>query len=319
MAVVHLGVERGLQVICFLLFLLLAARLFFYDRFWLLIVCNTLTPYIYVPAYLLAALSLYNKSFLWLFFSLTLMGGHFLLLLRAFVPKKKLKLPTEQSGYLVHITSSNLFVHNKSLFDVTQQLLSSSSDILVLQEFSPQALQCFNQNPLVALYPYSFVAPRSDGLGLAVYSKFPILSKEVLYVDSLPLFRGEIQLPSSRLVLFNVHPVPPIGSKNTRLWNRYFALIENLISVEQRHTVIAGDFNMTPFNRWFLRFFRQGFCSGAPFLFNSTWPQSQYLWFPLQVDHILVSTNLGLAACGQTIAKGSDHKSIWAKIIVPLE
>lgn len=307
------GWSGFLQIFCLFLIVLSFLRVFYHDKHWLLVICNTLTPFIYLPSYVALIYFVYQKNSFWALLSLFLVFFHLAILLMAISKVKMLKGDSPIQIGLLHLVSSNLYIENRSLHDLIGQILSISSDLLVFQEYDHLAHQIFLQDDRIHHYPYSFIHDQKQGLGLAIYSKLPILASKTFYVDEMPILRVELQHKDASIVLYNVHPLPPLGPSKTAAWNNYLERLVALIRLEQLPVVVAGDFNLTPWNSWYLRFYELGLISDVPW--RKTWPQKDYFWFPLQIDHIFVSQPLIVIARGSGCAKGSDHRYIWAQFL----
>ncbi len=89
---------------------------------------------------------------------------------------------------------------------------AANADIVALQELPPAAAAVFEAQ-LREEYPYQALDPQPDYAGQGVLSRFPIVADSYWRYQELPGALGhqrvELQIAERRVMLYNVHPMPP--------------------------------------------------------------------------------------------------------------
>jgi vancomycin resistance protein VanJ len=101
----------------------------------------------------------------------------------------------------VTILTSNVRYLNTDIEGLSKALIGSGADVLALQEVAPYHKE--RLAPLLqARYPYGYHQP---GVGLAVYSRYPIRSQELLPLEPWPAQSLIIEAGETTFHLVNVH------------------------------------------------------------------------------------------------------------------
>lgn len=197
-------------------------------------------------------------------------------------------------------------------------ILAHDPDFIVLQETDAAWIASLDE-ALAAAWPHRQRVPRSDNFGIALYSKLPWSSCELVeFTDQLPTpaLDARFELADGqRLRLIGTHPLPPM---NARLWesrNAAFAgLARAVAQAEPERTIVAGDLNCSPWSPWFGKLLRESGLrdSAAGRGLGSTWYPLPWA-LPLcglPIDHVLVGDEIGVTgrAIGPDI--GSDHRAV---------
>lgn len=170
--------------------------------------------------------------------------------------------------------------------------------------------------PLHEEYPYRIAQPRQDAFGIALYSRVPIESHEIVEsaIAGVPMIRATLVFGDRRLAVLGVHPVPPVRSGTAELRNGQFVEIAALVTSLPNPRLLLGDLNATSWSPHFrdlvrdsrLRDARQGF--GV----QPTWPRFSGIARLLQIpiDHTLVSDDVEVVARRVGPDLGSDHRPV---------
>lgn len=189
-------------------------------------------------------------------------------------------------------------------------------DVFALAEVGPhyaQELQRFEAD-----YPYQMTKYRTDTYGLAVFSKWPLESQQVLFLDDrVPTFSARLQLETQQPLLIVTHPPPPITPALAGDRNRHFEKIVELLQSENQ-AVLLGDFNATVWSPRFqdflgsaeLRHARQGFG------LLGTWSPRRVPTPRLPIDHILIHGPIAVKDFRLGPKDRSDHLPILADLEV---
>lgn len=203
-----------------------------------------------------------------------------------------------------------------------------SPDILLFQEYYTLEKQLF-------LYPYKYIKTKDDKdkIGLAIYSKFPIIQKGSLDLKNTSnnIIFADIVRKKDTIRVYNLHlqsfelntSQENFGQENSeklieRLKNRFKKQAEQtevFTAHEKQWTgkkVVAGDFNNTSYS-WVYNqilkdkkdsFIEAGIGFGKSFNY----------WFPMRIDFILTDKNAIVNQFSSFSEKNSDHFPILARI-----
>lgn len=130
--------------------------------------------------------------------------------------------------------------------------------------------------------------------------------------------RAIMVLPRGRrLRVIAVHPQPPNMSID-----RWEEALESLPMARHGTAwILAGDFNATFDQAEFRDLADRGYRDAGEATgkgLEPTWPSQQvFPWGLMTIDHILVDRRLGIAEYGVDGLRGSDHREIHAKLVLP--
>eukprot|EP01083_Nonionella_stella_P102182 290521_1 len=107
----------------------------------------------------------------------------------------------------IKIVSCNLLNVHPNPVPITTEIISIDADILLLQEFSPIWDQCFTQFRVSPdKYPYCIKRVRTDGFGVAIFSKYELIDANIFEIDTFPYCKAFVKLHNELVFqVFNVH------------------------------------------------------------------------------------------------------------------
>ena len=203
-------------------------------------------------------------------------------------------------------------------------------DVICIQEYYLPNKVDFSDYP----YRYEHFKNKSIKLGNAIFSKYPLLNKgafdfentgnNTIYAD---VVKGEDTLRVYSVHLQSIGILPEVSAlqnaDNERIRSKIANAFEKQqfqIDAIQNHkenanfpVIICGDFNNTPFSYSYRKmkgsmqdaFREQGTGLGTTFLFDR---------FPLRIDYILASEELGVISFKTLKNTFSDHYAIRAEL-----
>ncbi len=114
-----------------------------------------------------------------------------------------------------------------------------------------------------------------------------------------------------------MHLVAPLETfdRNQRAQREITAIARHLA----RPRLVVGDFNASPYNRWFHQLLGLGLrdaheAVGRPFA--TTWPNGEHLVPPLLLDHLFVDPPIVPLHVREGHGVGSDHRPIIVDLAV---
>lgn len=215
----------------------------------------------------------------------------------------------------IKIATLNLSMTNTQHSKVSAFIQDYSADVLLLTELTPDWLQ--NLTTLESIYPHSYVVPRKDGFGIALYSRFPMLNSKTVALDdpSSPAIVSEIDVNGAKVTVSGVHLFAPMTNKYFHARNRQLEKLAVLINDSKSPAIAIGDLNITSWSSFFSNFIEktslQESTTGQGL--QPTWP-SYFFPFYIQLDHILVSEEFFIVSSKSERFVGSDHYPLVAEI-----
>jgi endonuclease/exonuclease/phosphatase (EEP) superfamily protein YafD len=180
-------------------------------------------------------------------------------------------------------------------------------EFLVLEEVTESWMHALSglTNPL----PYCVASPREDNFGIALFSKYPLIGKNILYLGEaeVPSILASVKIDGRILEILATHPLPPISSEYASLRNEQLDRVADCIK-GRSPLLLLGDLNMTPWSPCFQRFITQTGLhdSARGFGFQPSWP-THLPFLGIPIDHCLHSEEIGIMNRKIGSRVGSDH------------
>ncbi len=212
------------------------------------------------------------------------------------------------------VVVSNVFFGNSDHDRVIAFVREARPDAVVFVEVTPQwrrALAVLEKDlPHVR-------AVDSGRHGVLLMSRVPLTASNTLSVDpdAETMLHVRFHAVSREVDLFAVHANWPLGGRTTQMRNRQLRTLAEHAARAGGPVVIAGDLNVSPYSPWFRDLLERGHLrSAAGRRWIPTWPT----FFPpaaIQIDHVLVSPDVGVRAFETGPRVGSDHLPIVADLV----
>lgn len=286
-------------------------RLVAADQSQWLVLLATLTPFVYLPAWLVAAGAAIARRWRILAVALLLVAVHVWWTAPVFFGGR---------GSLAHpsavarVLALNLNGDRATGAAAARLIATLHPDLVVLSEASPMSTAGIEP----AGFPVHVSGVETGTKGWLVLSKWPLLGERRVDLGDRQLPRLEFRRPDGgRLVLWQVHPIAPIPGYVDQ-WRRQLRSIRRAISADERGSdpaVVAGDFNATRDVPEFRDLLDDGWADAADGRgLLSTWRAGGLLPPLLRLDHILVSPGVGVGWVRRTSDVGSDHLGVVALV-----
>lgn len=210
----------------------------------------------------------------------------------------------------------NLNFKNDSFDEVRRQISEQAPDVLILIELN-QAWRD-GLDALAADFEYHHEEVRGNGLGMAVWSRWPLEDAETrcLVEERRPSIWTSVQWPVHPFRLVAVHPTPPglddeTGERrrDSRVRDAELVLVAREVADDENQAwVIAGDFNDVAWSHTTRLFKRLSGLRdprvGRNFMgtFHADYP---LLRFP--IDHVFLAADFAVDRLARHRIAGSDH------------
>ncbi len=217
--------------------------------------------------------------------------------------------PDVQSNDQVYrILLANVLTENQNHELLSSLIIETAPDFVMLLEVNQTWLDDLN---LVTLgYTDDLIKPRDDNFGIAFYSRYPIENSEFHRFGSLdlPSIVSYVKLDNQPLVFVLSHPVPPKSEGLTLHRNKHMQDLMAYVVEQDENTMVVGDFNSTSWSPFFKEWLKNTnlLDSRLGFGIQPTWP-TQYWYFRVPIDHILVTPEVIVHAREIGPEIGSDH------------
>ncbi len=212
------------------------------------------------------------------------------------------------SDVQVHILFANVNSGNPNTRAMLELIESENPDLVVLQEVSD--LWAAAMNALRSDYPHRHVIPQHDNFGIAVYSRQPLMSIDVLSTPPLDLPSLVIkQVTGNSVVTYiTTHTIPPLGRLGFDARNEHLADIGERIATFDGPVVLIGDLNTALWGHHYKKFVADSGLRNARRGFGvvPTWPR-QLPFAMIPIDHCLVSDEFDVLDIRSGPNIGSDH------------
>lgn len=215
------------------------------------------------------------------------------------------------SGAVIRAISANVLRSNRHHAKVIDYIRTERPDFFLVMEIDETWLD--DLEPLREDYPHCVAQLHRGAFGIALFSRLPIEDHEVVLSETagVPMIRATLLIGGHRLNVLGVHPLPPVGSGNTRKRNGQLREIAALAASLRNPKLVLGDLNITPWSPFFSDLLQNGGLRDGRkgFGIQPTWPMRPGFPSLLQIpiDHTLVSDDVEVVARQIGHDVGSDH------------
>jgi endonuclease/exonuclease/phosphatase (EEP) superfamily protein YafD len=169
-------------------------------------------------------------------------------------------------------------------------------------------------------YPHTCHAPLPNTYGMLVFSRLPLLHKEIQFIldPGIPSFHGRVRLPSGiEANLHFVHPKPPAPqeSKTSTRRDAELLLVGRAIQAHDGPTIVAGDLNDVAWSHT-SELFRRLARLLDPRVGRGLLPtfHADYRLLRWPLDHVFHSAHFRLQDLKRLPHIGSDHFPIYIRL-----
>lgn len=165
-------------------------------------------------------------------------------------------------------------------------------------------------------YPHRILDPRQHAFGAAVLSRYPLLRSQTHdFGDGHALIDAVLDLPDGPVRVIAFHPLPPMRSELEQQLRGKLRTLAAAAHAEGLPTVIAGDFNATPWSPAFRQLDARQWRRTDTL--QPTWPTRWRGAMGVPIDHVLASTHWRLIDSVRGPENGSDHDPIRVELALP--
>jgi endonuclease/exonuclease/phosphatase (EEP) superfamily protein YafD len=212
-----------------------------------------------------------------------------------------------ESADTFRLITFNVWFRNQDLRPLARYLEASGADAVVLLELdAPRAVQL---RKLLPSYRYSQIG--NEPHGAVMLSRWPLFDQrfESLCVGCASIARARLDWHGQQLTLLGVHLHWPLGPSVARLRGEELQGLAQLVgSTTQGAILLGGDFNLTPWSRYFRQFVASSGLRDCAQLqgWNPTWPRSPAV-LGIRIDQCFASAAWRTLDVRVGPHLGSDH------------
>jgi vancomycin resistance protein VanJ len=211
---------------------------------------------------------------------------------------------------------------------INEFVLEKSPDVLIFQEYYSLEKQQFS-------YPYKYIKTKTntDKIGLAIYSKFPIINKGSLNLKNTfnNIIFVDIKKKKDTIRVYNLHlqslqlktDKENFGEENSQKliarleegFKKQAAQTEVFLEHEKQwkgKKIVAGDFNNTSYSWVYNQISKNK--KDAFIEAGEGFGKTYNYWFPMRIDFILTDSTAIVNQFYSFSENNSDHFPILAKI-----
>jgi endonuclease/exonuclease/phosphatase (EEP) superfamily protein YafD len=241
------------------------------------------------------------------FFSLAVSFLNLVFIVPFYLRKKR----KQQFSQPYRILTANILGWNRQYEQISELLASVKPDLALLVEFDyhhQQGLQAIMQS-----YAHTYSLARDDNFGLALLSRLPLISTNIILLDEgdSPALVARLEVDGKPLTVIGAHPPPPKSNFLTRSRDRQILSLARFAAQQEGEVILLGDFNTSPWSYAFRDLLRHSrLCdSRRGFGVQPTWPDRLPL-MRIPIDHILHSPGVQVSDLHTGPFSGSDHRPV---------
>ncbi|MBC6468833.1 endonuclease/exonuclease/phosphatase family protein [Actinomadura alba] len=223
------------------------------------------------------------------------------------------------TGPALRVLSSNLQFGRGDAAALVELVRRTGTDVLSVQELTPAAVQRLERAGLTRLLPHMVLVDREGTTGIGIYARHPLRALPPVAGTTYPMPRAELTLPGGVTAeVTAVHPLPPLSDALRRKWNHDLAALPTAGRGGPAQ-VVAGDFNATLDHARFRSVLDRGYDDAADRVGKGLVPTwgTERREPALTIDHVLVSRQVAVRRVDVYSIPGSDHRALFADLILP--
>jgi endonuclease/exonuclease/phosphatase (EEP) superfamily protein YafD len=283
-------------------------------------VLNTVSAFLYLPAWIVAILALIGRRFVLAATAALVIVAQIFLVLPELTAAQP--VPAWAAGApTIRLLDANVFDGNRSMAGYAKEIKAIRPELVTMEEANPRDVRQLERSGALAHLPYHLDIARYDPRAFFLASKYPLSGSHIVYFDDLPLIvQTKLQLPSGPQVLWVVHTTAPLPSSFGE-WKADLAHIGMLVAARgPAGLLLVGDFNATWGSKGFRTILGTGLTDAAAArgdAFDMTWSQMLAPLPPfVRIDHVLTGAGLAVTQIRTADGPGSDHRDLIATVAI---
>ena len=210
---------------------------------------------------------------------------------------------SKTTGDRLTVASVNVNLSTRDIRPLAAWLSREQVDVAAVLEVSPEYS---SKLQALAEYPFNRIVPHGGPFGIALVSRHPLLRSEVIHdAEGIPHIEAQLRWQDRVINLVVVHPMPPLDLHYHAVRNSKLRALAAAVVTSRTPTVLAGDFNATPWSSAFSGLAEQGLHRATGLA--ASWPAQMKGMFGIPIDHVMVTSHWAVATSQTGPDLGSDH------------
>ena len=292
------------------------AHLVAFDRSRVFLLADSYTLWIYLPAYGIAVTAACFRSR-----TLTIVAGLLVVAQLAWVLPPVFRTDSipaaARSAPRLRVLTANVNFLNHDHGPILGEITRDNADVVMMEEATPLWWLAIKASGLLKRYPYHVRVGRWDPGAMVLLSKLPLTDKFVHRADGWPIITATVVVGGQAVHLVEVHLRAPVDTFGANQSSEQ--AITRFIRDTPRPRLVAGDFNASPYNRWFGQIEGLGLREASEALgqsWTTTWPNGEHFLPPLRLDHVFTDPQLVPLDGSIGTGHGSDHRPLLVDLAV---
>lgn len=218
--------------------------------------------------------------------------------------------------YAFKLAVANVQTENRNYDKVLGWVAGYKPDVLILIEVDDRWID--GVKSVEAELSHKLLDPRDRHMGIAVYSRHPLLSKtvETFSSEGINSLNILVNAPGGPIRVMATHAMPPSSAAWFEDRNRHMEKMGIWSRTVSEDLIVAGDMNIAPWSTHYRPIESGGLRNVRPQSgVMASWPTYFPSWMRTPIDHVLYRGGLILKTARLGPPIGSDHMPIEAEFV----
>jgi endonuclease/exonuclease/phosphatase (EEP) superfamily protein YafD len=284
-------------------------------------VLNTVSVFLYLPAWIVAAVAGIGRRYLLAAGALLVVVAQLFIVLPEFTAAEPAPRWAATAPRISLLDANVYDVNGARMVGYAGEIKQYQPQLVTMEECTPFLAGQLERSGALRNLPYHYEVSLFNPKAFFVASKYRLSGSTVVYFDGLPLIvQTTVHLPSGPLPLWVVHTDAPVADSFSE-WRGALNLIVTLVKKRgPAGLLLVGDFNATWGSRGFRAILDTGMTDGAAArgrAFGMTWSQTKRPLPPVvRIDHVLTGPGVAVSSIRTDVGPGSDHRDLMATVAV---
>ena len=295
-------------------------RVVAWDAVDVLAILNTITLFVYLPAWPIAAVAAFARRPGLVAAALIVGVAQIAFLAPEFAASEPIPAWATHAPTF-RLLDANVSDSNRSMDGYEEQIRAVRPDVVTLEEATPRDVRLLRESGALHSLPHQFEVRSWGPFAFFVASRFPLSQTHTVSLyDRTLIVETVLALSTGPQSLWVVHTTAPLPA-SFHQWKGQLASIQRQIRARgPTGLIVAGDFNATWGNQGFRGLLTTGLTDAAAArgrALQMTWSQAVAPIPPFtRIDHVLTGNGAAVVTIDAHTGVGSDHRDLVATIAV---
>ncbi|MFB9183948.1 endonuclease/exonuclease/phosphatase family protein [Dactylosporangium sucinum] len=232
--------------------------------------------------------------------------------------------PGTEDGPSLRVMTVNMLMGRADPVRIVHLIREHKVDLVAFQEFTPEGEDALIDAGMSGLLPNAVSFSKPGVAGSAIYSRFGLTNQGYRQFDvDFGQAQARVNVPGAKeLHVESVHPCAPApSSARDECWVANLAAQPAATPEGPTVNILLGDFNATIDHEAFREVLAKGYRDAADVVGAGcvgSWPYDDRWFIPgVQLDHVVADKRVGVRKVSVHQVAGSDHKAVYAELVLP--